>query len=200
MIFGNPAFLYALPVVFVPVIIHFLKLYRTTTFYYSRVEDIKRLKKDQKKVKQLRDLLTLLLRSLAILCLVLAFAKPSFTTNDKNDTLNNKALLFVIDNSPSNDLGNNKGLSAYKTALINTLDNLPEEQSIALTTADEVWENELIGDAIKKVSGLGASNKAFETIALADSNVSMIIFSDFQSEEWSDFEASNVRYYSGQAY
>jgi hypothetical protein len=192
MNFGNPAFLYALPVVLVPIIIHFLKLYRTTTFYYSRVEDIKRLKKDQKKVKQLKDWLTLLLRTLAVLFLVLAFAKPSFNETKSNGYDKHQKLHFVIDNSPSNSFGNQKGLSDYKTAVINTLENLPENQSISLSVANNFWENELINDAIKKVSNLEVANKPFKLSTISDSLSKKYIYSDFQSLEWSQFDATNV--------
>ena len=199
MNFGNPAFLYVLPVVLIPIVIHFLKLYKTTTFYYSRVEDIKRLKKDQKKVKQLRDWLTLLLRTLAVLFLVLAFAKPSFAPKNDLITDKNTPLHFVIDNSPSNLLGSDNGLTAYKTAAINALENLPENQSITLSFADQTLENVLINDAIKAVSNLQIANQTFNTATVSDTLAKKIVFTDFQSSEWSQIDGKNSFYYSSES-
>jgi hypothetical protein len=198
MNFGNPAFLYVLPVVLVPIIIHFLKLYKTTTFYYSRVEDIKRLKKDQKKVKQLRDWLTLLLRTLAVLFLVLAFAKPSFSPNNDLSKDKNTSLHFVIDNSPSNLLGSESGLNAYKTAAINALENLPENQSVTLSFAQQTLDNVLINDAIKAVSNLTVVNQPFNSASLNDTLSEKYIFSDFQSSEWRTVKGIKSNYYTSE--
>lgn len=198
MNFGNPFFLYTLPVVLVPVIIHFLKLYRTTTFYYSRVEDIKRLKKDQKKVKQLRDWLTLLLRTLAILFLILAFAKPTFNASHETNPNSTSALHLIIDNSPSNSLLGDKGFSAYKTAAIDLLENLPENQEISLSNTNNFWENILINDAIQRISSMELSNERFEPSTISDTVSTKYIFSDFQSYEWSNTVGSKAYFFSSE--
>lgn len=184
MSFGNPAFLYALPAVLLPLIIHLLKLYRSTTIYYTRVSEIKQLKRDQKKVKQLKDLLTLIIRTLAILFLVFAFAQASFTP--KNTALNksNAELSLFIDNSASNQLYDGKGLEEFKNEAIKLLDNLPEEQLLNLITLNNYFKDLNLSEAIKKVNDIELSLLTTAPVLEADSNGKTFIFSDFQKSTW----------------
>lgn len=194
MSFGNPNFLYALPVVLIPIIIHFLKLYKTTTLYYSRVEDIKRLKKDQKKLKQLKDWLTLLLRTLAILLLVLAFAQPNFTDEQDINTGQNQTLHLVIDNSASNWLTDNKGFENAKSEAIKTLDEFPEQQTVNVSTLNDSYKNLIINEAIEKINAFELTTEARPFVIATDSTEQLLVYSDFQSNQWSRVKAKNAYY------
>lgn len=191
MSFGNPNFLYALPVVLIPIIIHFLKLYKTTTLYYSRVEDIKQLKKDQKKLKRLKDWLTLLLRTLAILLLVLAFAQPKFSSDSANTIGQNQTLHLVIDNSASNWLNDNEGLENAKSEAIKILDDFPEQQTVNVSTLNDSYTNLVINEAIEKINSIELTTEFKPFVLNTDSTENIVAFSDFQSAQWSKATVTN---------
>jgi len=76
MEFVNPGFLYGLFALAVPVIIHLFNFRQFKKVYFSNVAFIKELKLETQKQSRLKHLIVLLLRMLAIACLVLAFAQP----------------------------------------------------------------------------------------------------------------------------
>ena len=76
MTFLYPSFLYALAAVSIPVIIHLYNFRRFKTVYFSNVQFLKNVKEDTKSKSQLKHLLILLLRILAISAIVMAFARP----------------------------------------------------------------------------------------------------------------------------
>src|SRR6185503_5579365 len=77
--FLNPAFLWALPVASIPVIIHLLSRRRLPEISFPTTRFLKALEPNEVRRLRLRELLLLLLRTLALLFLVLAFARPSLT-------------------------------------------------------------------------------------------------------------------------
>ena len=76
MQFVNPGFLFGLFAIAIPVIIHLFNFRRFRKVYFTNVEFIQELKKETQKQSRLKHLLILLLRILAIVALVLAFARP----------------------------------------------------------------------------------------------------------------------------
>lgn len=76
MEFVNPAFLYGLFALAVPIIIHLFNFRRFRKVYFTNVEFIQELKKETQKQSRLKHLLVLLARMLAVVALVLAFARP----------------------------------------------------------------------------------------------------------------------------
>ena len=77
--FLNPSFLWALPVAAIPVIIHLLSRRRLPEISFPTTRFLKALEPNEVRRLRLRELLLLLLRTLALLFLVLAFARPSLT-------------------------------------------------------------------------------------------------------------------------
>lgn len=76
MEFVNPAFLFGLFAILVPVIIHLFNFRRFRKVYFTNVEFIQELKQETRKQSRLKHLIILLLRILAISALVLAFSRP----------------------------------------------------------------------------------------------------------------------------
>ncbi len=75
--FLNPAFLWALPAASIPLLIHFLSRRRLPEVPFPTVQFLRALEPREIRRIRLRELLLLLLRTLAVLLLVLAFARPS---------------------------------------------------------------------------------------------------------------------------
>ena len=100
MEFVNPAFLFGLLAIGVPIVIHLFNFRKYKRVYFTNVRFLKELKEQTKKRSQLRHLLILLLRILAIACLVFAFSQPyiPFLGNKKKVDSRN-AISIYIDNS-----------------------------------------------------------------------------------------------------
>ena len=76
MKFLYPQFLYALAVVAIPIILHLFNFKKFKTVYFSNVRFLKEVKQQTKAKSELKHILILLSRILALSSLVLAFAQP----------------------------------------------------------------------------------------------------------------------------
>lgn len=109
MSFLFPLFLLALLAVAIPVIIHLFNFKRYKTVYFSNVQLLKRIKQESKKKSQLKQLLILLSRILAIVFLVLAFSRPYLPTGSRTARLARQVVEIYIDNSFSMKAVGEKG-------------------------------------------------------------------------------------------
>ena len=108
MKFLYPQFLYALASLAIPIIIHLFNFRKFKTVYFSNVRFLKEVKQQTKAQSELKHLLVLLSRLLAITALVLAFAQPYIPEN--NQKLADKhAISVYVDNSFSMDAENENG-------------------------------------------------------------------------------------------
>lgn len=100
MLFHNPAILYALPAVLIPVIVHLFSFRRHRKIYFSNVRMLQAIQIETRRQSKLRHWLVLASRMLAIAALVLAFARPYLPDDDKIDlTGQNLVVSIFIDNS-----------------------------------------------------------------------------------------------------
>jgi hypothetical protein len=101
MHFLHPLFLFAAAAILVPVIIHLFYFRRYKKVYFTNVSFLKELKEETSVRSRLRNLLVLILRCLAVLALVFAFAQPFIS--DKNDAVSKqpKFVSIYVDNSLS---------------------------------------------------------------------------------------------------
>lgn len=76
MSFVYPGFLFALAAISIPIIIHLFNFRRFRKVYFSDIRFLKNVEMQTRSRNQLRHLLVLLSRILAVTCLVLAFAQP----------------------------------------------------------------------------------------------------------------------------
>ena len=74
--FSYPLFLWMLAALAVPVLVHLLKFRPRQTLYFSDIRFLKETASTQARMHKLRDILLLLLRLLAVACLVLGFSMP----------------------------------------------------------------------------------------------------------------------------
>lgn len=110
MAFLNPYFLFGLFAVAVPVIIHLFNFRKYKKVYFTNVRFLKEVRQETKKKSQLRHLIIMALRILAIISLVFAFAQP-YIPLSKN-AVNPKAVNYIsiyIDNSFSMQADGGRG-------------------------------------------------------------------------------------------
>jgi hypothetical protein len=100
MQFVNPLYLFGLLAIAIPVIIHLFNFRRFRKVYFTNVRFLQELKQQTQKQSQLRHLLILAMRILAIAALVLAFAQPYIPFSEKQSKLASRnAVSVFVDNS-----------------------------------------------------------------------------------------------------
>jgi len=152
MQFVNPLYLFGLLAIAIPVIIHLFNFRRFRKVYFTNVRFLQALKQQTQKQSQLRHLLILAMRILAIAALVLAFAQPYIPFSDKQSKLASRdAVSVFVDNSFSMEAVGTNGtlldeskqkareiVSAYKsTDLFQLLTSDFEGRHQRLVTRDE---------------------------------------------------------------
>jgi hypothetical protein len=109
MRFVNPAFLFALSSISIPIIIHLFNFRKFKTVYFTNVRFLREVKEETQSKSQLKHLLVLLARILAIAFLVFAFAQPYIPYQHRQVNAGTKAISIFIDNSFSMDAENKSG-------------------------------------------------------------------------------------------
>ncbi len=109
MSFTNPEILYALPAVLIPLVIHLFNFRRYKKFYFSNISLLKDISIETKRQSRVKHLIVMLLRMLAIIALIIAFAGPRF--GKEQGELNNDKIVnaIYIDNSFSMQAGDLNG-------------------------------------------------------------------------------------------
>ena len=82
MIFANPAMLWALLALAIPIAVHLFNFRRYRRVYFSNVNRLSELRSESRKQSNLRRWLVLLMRCVAVAALVLAFARPSLPSSE----------------------------------------------------------------------------------------------------------------------
>lgn len=208
MSFLYPGFLLALIVLAIPVIIHLFNFRKYKTFYFSNVTLLKLIKRDSRKKSQLKQLIILTARMLAIASLVFAFSRPFIPLNNRTPKAAQQIVAIYIDNTFSMKNMNEKGqlleqakLKAIEIAqsyrsgtqyLMLTSDLLPQQQYLInkeqfTQQVTEIKESnrspkfsEIYAQVVRSISGtIKKSDKIF------------YFLSDFQNIGV-DFETINV--------
>ena len=141
MNFLFPNILWFISLIALPIIIHLFHFRRHKKLYFSSLKFIKTLKQEKKAVKKLKDYLILLLRILAIVFLVVAFAQPFTGSLGGSTTGSNRLISIYIDNSNSMSAKGTNGelLSQAKTNAKDIISQFPANQKFI------VLSNELSG-------------------------------------------------------
>lgn len=112
MLFNQPLLLIGLVGVLVPILIHLFNFRRYKTYYFSNVKMLQDIAEKTKRESQLKHLIVLGLRILAIAALVTAFAQPYIPSHTQNSKSGNLVTLYV-DNSFSMDGNTPEGTLFY---------------------------------------------------------------------------------------
>lgn len=137
MKFVYPDFLYALTALAIPIIIHLFNFRRFKKVYFSNVAFLTSVKQESKSKSRLKELILLLIRLLAIACLILAFAQPYFPTKEQQQVHAQKAVSIYIDNSFSMEGQGELGLllDMAKQYAYKIIEAYPPGQKFQLITA-----------------------------------------------------------------
>lgn len=111
MHFVNPLFLYGLLALVIPVLIHLFNFRRFRRIYFSNLRFLQEMQRKTKRQSELKHLLILFSRMLAIAALVLAFTRPYFPVEglETLQSPGNKVSIY-LDNSFSMDAQSSEGL------------------------------------------------------------------------------------------
>lgn len=107
MTFLNPLVLIGLVAAAIPILIHLLQLKKLRQVEFSSIKFLKEIQHASAKRVKLRDYLLLLLRTLAIASLVLAFSRPAIKGFLSSDS--KTASVVIVDDSPSTTARNEYG-------------------------------------------------------------------------------------------
>ncbi len=99
MIFTNPAFLWGLLALAIPIAVHLFNFRRYRKVYFSNVDRLREIRSESRRQSTLRRWLVLLMRCLAVIFLVLAFAQPTLTDGRQNLRSGNTVVSVYLDNS-----------------------------------------------------------------------------------------------------
>lgn len=203
MKFVAPEFLYALVAIAIPIIIHLFNFRKFKKVYFSNVEFLKEVQQETQSKSQLKHLLVLLSRILAIAFLVFAFAQPFIPINKAANSNQNNTVGFYIDNSFSMESTGENGslLNEAKTKALNVVNSFRPTDKFTLLTNDyqvgdqRLLSNEEIIDKIEQVT-ISSKTKTLSSIhsrnataitASKNTNKVFYAFSDFQKTV-SDFK------------
>jgi len=190
MRFQNPQLLYFLFAIVIPILIHLFNFRKHKIIYFSSIRFLKEIKEDNRNKSNLKNLLILLSRILAITCLVLAFANPYVPIDNKNNVTSN--VFIYIDNSFSMDAESINGrlLSIAKEKARSISKTYPKETNFWLISNDFLAKqnnsnnaNEIASqiDAIKTSANSKSLNQIVNRqVSQNNENAHLYIISDMQ--------------------
>ncbi|HNX36146.1 MAG TPA: VWA domain-containing protein [Kiritimatiellia bacterium] len=199
MSFGNPLFLWGLLAVPVPVLLHLFFRRRKANIAFSTLQFFHQRKRYLAHRRRLREILLLLIRTLALLGLVLALAKTRFQSLPASFAVRTNAAI-LLDDTLSMDRKLSSGATAFELAvqkadeILNTLADgdaaalsfLSGRRGIALTRKRQAVRQLL---EASRVTGATGSYSAGLQQALTDlasdgnPNREIFVLSDFQANQ-----------------
>ena len=137
MNFAYPEFLFALAAISVPIIIHLFNFRRFKKVYFSDIRFLKDVEIETKSRNQLKNLLILLSRILAVTFLVMAFARPVIPTNTETAVDSNQAVIYIDNSFSMNAIGETGTLlDESKAKAIEVASALANGMQVRLLTND----------------------------------------------------------------
>lgn len=218
MNFINPFYLFGLLAATVPIIIHLLNLRKQKKVEFSTLIFLKEMQKTKIRNVKIKKWLLLIIRTLIIICLVLAFSRPTIKSVIPGFGLEaQKSQILLIDNSYSMDYKDEKGIrleQAKKIALEIVKKNPKDEFMIStLTTNNEnlyfTKDIDNIEEQLKKIkvenyneNFSNSFNNLIRLVELANNNFKVInvisdlpksyfIYNDENKEEVSKIKIEN---------
>jgi len=204
MQFVNPFYLFGLLAIAIPIIIHLFNFRRFRRVYFTNVRFLQELKQQTQKQSQLKHLVILAMRILAIAALVMAFAQPYFPFSEGQSKLAvRNALSVFVDNSFSLEATGTSGtlldeskqkareiVSAYKsTDLFQLLTCDFEGRHQRLVSRDEfmtMLDEVKISPSVRNFSEIVRRQQ--DMLATESARHSSYIISDFQKSSFSTID------------
>tara|TARA_B100000809_G_scaffold263531_1_gene317003 strand:- start:4017 stop:6047 length:2031 start_codon:yes stop_codon:yes gene_type:complete len=200
MKFAYPEFLYALFAIAIPIIIHLFNFRKFKKIYFSNVEFLKEVQQETQSKSQLKHLLILLSRILAIAFLVLAFAQPFIPVSDTAIADQNNVVGIYIDNSFSMESsGENRSLlNEAKNKAIEVVNSYRATDKFILTTNTfNAGDQRLLSneETIDRIEELAISSTSRNISTIYSRNRDAINSSDIENKSFymlSDFQKSTA--------
>ena len=191
MQFLHPEFFYALPALLIPVFIHLFQLRRFKVQAFTNVALLKKIRFQTRKSSQLKKWLILLLRLLAIACIIIAFSQP-FLSNHTSEKNASETVIY-LDNSFSMQAIGPKG-SLLNRAVQDVIVGFDDMEEISFYTNDKRYKSTTVKDLKTELLSIEYSQKQLDLNTLilkgnalfSDSETSsktLILVSDFQQLE-----------------
>ena len=154
MQFLHPEYFYALPALLIPIFIHLFQLRRFKKYAFTNVALLQKLRFQTRKSSQIKKWLVLILRLLAIACIILAFTHPYFSNQKATD--NTSETVIYLDNSFSMQaLGANGPL--LKRGIQDIIDGIEETKEISVFTNDNSYESTTLKNLKNKLLNINYS-------------------------------------------
>ena len=99
MNFTNPYFLFGLIAIAIPILVHLFNFRKYKIFYFSNTRFLQSILQQTHKQSKIRKLIILSLRILAIVSIVLVFARPYIPNPDAENAGTNACVVIYVDNS-----------------------------------------------------------------------------------------------------
>jgi hypothetical protein len=199
--------LWALPLVAIPIIIHLLQRRRFRKVQFSAMEFLERALRRTRRRVLLEDMLLLMLRTLAVLLLILALARPSSEGLPLALGRDARAELIVLDASLSMDFRNDDQ-STYERALAFAAQRLGEldtslDDRAAILRAGLVTDRLASGDPLEVLAALRelerpdavrgdlqgalvAASRTVTDLGLEAAQVRVTVLTDLQANLWNE--------------
>lgn len=186
MHFLNPQAFWAFLLLIIPILIHLFNFRRVRKIYFSNLAFLSNIKQERKSRSNLKRILILATRMLALTALVLAFSRPVFVREQELSP--SQSLAIYVDNSMSmqqTDLAGNTLLTNALMGVESLLRNFPATQVAFITNDQKMirWEpSERVLEQLaevgfsKRTTTLGAVNEKINPLNPDEFKV----FSDFQ--------------------
>jgi hypothetical protein len=138
MQFLYPQFLFALLTLGIPIIIHLFNFRRYKKIFFSNVRFLTSVQREHHSRNRLKNLLLLLLRLLALACIIIAFAQPFLPRQNKLVNPGKKYVAIYLDNSFSmrNTAAEGELLEIGKRQAIDIAKSYKEGDAFQLVTND----------------------------------------------------------------
>ena len=205
--FRNSAYLPLLILTAIPLLLHLFSKVKPPKLIFSSNMLLKKIVRQNEKIKKPHDLLLLIIRTLIFLFIILIFLKPIYFNQPAAiNFFRPKSVVIIVDASASmayNSSGQTafaaacaeaahilSGLSAEDKADIIFLKSSPEPVFPAPATNFAFLKQKLAGAAVSNEAGAVAPavKKAIELLKNEKNRrVEIYVISDFQKRQWSDF-------------
>jgi len=216
MSFLNPWFLWLLPLIGIPVLIHLLGRRRFQTVEFSTLRFLKNLQSDVLRRLKIRQIILLIIRTFLILSLILIFARPYRSGQTPSVYVAKGSNLYlIIDNSASMNL-NRQGRSQLETGLeliksgVKSIDFPVNLNLIYATQATAIASRIVLTSltdleqVLSRVPSTNYGGQLLPAIALAvadiinnqDPNGVIWLVSDFQRSNWNANYANEQKVHS----
>ena len=208
MNFLYPLFTVAGLAIAIPILIHLFNFRRYKKVFFPDIRFLKELQEQTQKQSQLKHLLILACRILAVLSLVFAFAQPYFSKDKEKITQGPKAVSIYIDNSFSMGIENNSLslLDLAKGKAKDLIQGFSTNDEIQLLTNDFAFnENRFLSkdEALRQLSTINVSARSRTAATILEKQKQLLLtqpglkkqliyISDFQNNSFpSDLESND---------